>query len=513
MIKIFFRKSNLLMILVFFFSTIFYLWQHYLGVSWDFASYVLNAKYLFDSGNYFEILRPPVVPLLLWFFHLFFGWILAEYIFIIFVSFLFFYSSYKLSKILKFNPLLFYVLSLSFYTLRYGLVNGTELLSIVFLELSLLYLLSNNYFSGFFMGFSALTRYTGLVFFPILFFHKKIKNVLISLFLFGFTFVPWFIYNFYKTGNFFTSIADQYANNILYRSYISQDIVFNHFVQVFGFLFLFCLFGFFIVFFNLILSVRDYRKFNFINYILDNRVQIVMLCLFIYSIFSYASIPIKNQRYLFTLILPIAYFSYVSLHYLFSTFFSNLTNKKFLLNFLILLLFLFNITYAFHIENKYNEVDILKYEKAINKIHELNLTKNSIRSNEWVYLNYLGLDTLPFPMEKEVIGSIKNGEKTVLFRGIADPEYTQDSEFIGSLLKIYESDLFIIIGDININSNSSKYDLTYLESTKIYAEKYLEKNLNINPCFILFQSIQIVEMACNFVNFNNFSLDQNREIS
>ena len=52
-----FIKSNKLMILLFIASTIFFLYQHHVAFSWDFNSYVLNAKYWFADGNYLEDFR------------------------------------------------------------------------------------------------------------------------------------------------------------------------------------------------------------------------------------------------------------------------------------------------------------------------------------------------------------------------------------------------------------------------------------------------------------------------
>jgi hypothetical protein len=65
------------------------------------------------------------------------------------------------------------------------------------------------------LGLAILTRYSSLVFIPFLLFQKKIKFIFSSYFALFLTTLPWFLYNFNKTGNFFTSISDQYANNIL----------------------------------------------------------------------------------------------------------------------------------------------------------------------------------------------------------------------------------------------------------------------------------------------------------
>ncbi|MBS3149861.1 hypothetical protein J4455_04190 [Candidatus Woesearchaeota archaeon] len=48
--SVIFRDKYL--VIIFLFSTIFFLFQHYISFSWDFSSFVLNGKYLFDNGKY-----------------------------------------------------------------------------------------------------------------------------------------------------------------------------------------------------------------------------------------------------------------------------------------------------------------------------------------------------------------------------------------------------------------------------------------------------------------------------
>ena len=91
-------KNNFLIVILFIISTSFFIFQHYNMLSWDFSSYVLNAKYLFYNGTYFEVYRAPMASFLLGFFLLFNN--LSEYLYIIFVSSLFFYANIKLSTIL-----------------------------------------------------------------------------------------------------------------------------------------------------------------------------------------------------------------------------------------------------------------------------------------------------------------------------------------------------------------------------------------------------------------------------
>jgi len=60
-----FIKENFLLASLFILSTLFFLIQHYFIFSWDFAAYLMNAKYLFYGGEYFEVYRAPIISLIL----------------------------------------------------------------------------------------------------------------------------------------------------------------------------------------------------------------------------------------------------------------------------------------------------------------------------------------------------------------------------------------------------------------------------------------------------------------
>ena len=207
-VKIETLKENIIIISLFLFSTSFFIYQHTTGISWDFSSYVLNAKYLFSNGTYFEWFRPPLTPITIGIFSIF-GWIIAEYLYIILVSSLFLFSSVKISKKFGVQKELFYIISLSFFTLNNGLNVGTELLTLSLLELVIVYL--DNYKSGIFMVLSILTRYNNIIYLPLLLFKKEPKKIFTSCILIGLILFPWLIFNFYKTGDPFTSITDLYA--------------------------------------------------------------------------------------------------------------------------------------------------------------------------------------------------------------------------------------------------------------------------------------------------------------
>ncbi len=516
MMKNKFKKINLdyeifFVFILFLISTIYFFLQHYYSISWDFQSYALNAKYLFSNGTYFEALRPPIMPVILGLLSFIFGWTLSEYVFILLVSLGFAYCSYKLAKLLKLNPVLFYTLSLSPYVLKFGLINGTELISIVFLELGLIFLIKENYYSGLFLALSALSRYTGLVFFPILFLHKRFKNIFLSLFLFGLSFVPWFIYNYYKFGNFFMSIADQYANNILYRSYINQPFNIGHFLELGILYYVLAFFGILICFYMIIIYIREgnLRLFGIHDTILKYRIQLIMVGLFLYTIYSYINIPIKGSRYLFLLVLPLAYFSCIFIEYILNYLKLRFGLVKRKVIFIFVIIF-FNFLY-FIVNNpniKYSSSDV--YLDAIDNIESLGYGNCSLLSNGWVMLNYYGKSCDFFPSKDLVSKRIEEGHKILIFYDITEPDYSNNRSFLFSNNVLYESDEYVILGREDICLEEQIYDITYVEGVSGKIFEMYGYEINTNPCFLMFHNLEIAQKVCNFVNFNGFVVDENR---
>ena len=501
-------KKNKLALILFLVSTSFFIYQRISFFSWDFNSYVLNAKYWFAEGKYFEPLRPPLMPFIIGLFS-FLGWRASEFFFIVLTSFLFMYSSIRLAKSIKFEPVSFYAISLSSYLLLNGLINGTELLSLVFLEFFVVFLIENKSSSGFFLGLSALSRYTNFIFFPLIFLHLKIKKILKSIILFGLAIFPWFLYNYYKFGNFFMSIADQYANNILFRDYLIQPIKISHFFLVQGILLPFFIIGFILVFFKLLFqtkNLKNHKKEYLLEFIYKLKIEIIMFVLFFFSIYSYVNIPLKDLRYLFSLTLPIFYFSYVGLDFFVKKI---KKNRKFLIS-LSFIIFIFNILFLLNdvLYKEKNDKEIYKF--AITKLDELNLSNCSIMSNGWVQLNYLGRPTKPFPRQLLIYNRLEEGEIFVFFKKIGEPDYVHNESFLSYLPIIYKDKDLVIVGKdkcIEIKS----FEETYMQQLdKITFELY-HYHQNQNPCFILFRNFSFLEKFCNFINFNGFKRDEYRK--
>lgn len=492
-------KENKIILILFLLSTAYFVYQNIITLSWDFGSYVLNAKYWFSNGVYFEPLRPPLVPFILGILSIF-GWKLAEIIFVVGVSSLFLYSTLKLAEKLEFNPIAFYAISLSTYVLTYGLANGTELLSIVFIELAIIFLLEDSMFSGLFLGLSALARYTCLTLFPLLLLHLNFKKILKSLILFGGILSVWFVYNYYKFGNFFTSIADQYANNIMYRSYIHQTPKLGHFMEAIGILIPFFIMGLIIVLYTLLKKIKPNKndsKLRSTLEIIDKiKIELIIFFLLITSILGYINIPIKNVRYLFGMVIPILYFSYVGLSYLVKKIKGN-QNLLVVIAIIIFIVSLIIASGSLSLKNSQEEI----HKSAIDKLNELNISNCSLRSNDWVLLNYLGKPTLSSPRLSSLNETIKRGQIIIFFSDVPEPSYARNESLMKSYSKLYKNKDYTIIGKkgkcMPLNLSNDEYSSTFVNKV---GDKY-------NSCYIFFNKLSIMEKTCNLINLNGFKKD------
>jgi len=422
----------------------------------------------------------------------FFGWKLSEYFYIIAVSFLFMISSVKLAESLKLNKNIFYLLSLNPYVLIIGLINGTELLSLSFLELFIAYLIKNKN-SGIFLGFASLSRYSCISFFPLILFHKNIKSIIKNFILFIAPFIPWFIYNYIKFGNMFMSIADSYANNIYFRDYIHQSIDYMHIIHVINILLPFFLFGLAFTIFKIFKFLKDNNIiYNWKKFIEENIADILMILILVFSLYGYFKIPIKMSRYLFNMVLPTVYFSIIGIN---SIKIKKLNFKK-LATTIIILLNLFLIFQYFIIPNNYEKK---MYVNALENINEKGIGHNcSIMSNSWVFLNYLGRKTSIFPRKQLVSYYIDKGHYLLVFNHISEPDYVHNKTFMSGLPIIFQNEDYTLIG--NNCTGIKELDRTYIDMLNETVYLIWNESVETNPCNILFSN-KFMKKTCEIVNF------------
>lgn len=472
--------KKIIIAIVFGLVTLLFLAQHANAFSWDFHSYVLNAEYWLQDGSYFEPLRPPLMPLMIGALETIGNRAFAEYGFIIIASTLFLIGTMKLAEALKFDKLTFYMLSCSFYVLTVGLYNGTELLSYAFMELFLAALITNR-FSGIYLGLFALSRYAGLAFAPLLLFHNSWKDRILNASAFGAVLLPWLAHNFVTYGNWFTSIADQYANNVFFREYIHTAINTGHFMSVAGILTPLILIGTYGI------IQKCVRKEEI-------RTTAIIGIVAALTIYSYVMTPIKSNRYLFNLALPCAFLAYHGFMRV-RTWIVNKWSKR-IATIALAIIFLMGFFMAANtIMEKPGTQRI--YNMAITDLYKHDLQNCSIMSNAWVELNYMGRTTMDFPRKELVNKSIQEGEILVMFPHIGEPAYSRDKEFLHSFNVISEQEKYTIIG--NGCKDIRKNDKTYVKKLADTVEAMNGYRTEERPCYLLFKNA-IMQKMCEWVN-------------
>ena len=445
-------------IIVFLVSTILFIIQHSIFVGWDFSVYVSNARFLFDNGSYFEVYRPPLTPIILGLFS-FFGWKISEYVYIVLVSLLFMVSSVKLAKSLNLNPFYFYLFSANTFVLFNGLIEGSELLALVLLELFIAYLIEDKPYSTIFLSLACLTRYPFVIFFPLLLFHKGIKNKIISALLFVVPFIPWFIYNKIHYGNILYSITDSFALNIIYRDYIPHLINFNSILAVANILLPLFVLGIIYFIYN-----KDFSRKNFIF--------LTSVVLILYSIFS---LKADVARYYLPLTLPIVFFS---------VYFLSKIQKKY--STIIIIIFIILTPLLFFSSFK----DLESYTPQ----EELYSINCSILSNVWAPLNYYGIAAGPSPDIRILNHSIDSGYLIHLDYSAGEPDYTFNSTLLSQYPIYSQTENYIILGNGCIDTLEPEH--SYLRILNEKLKIINNSSVSEDPCEILFKGNSL----CYFIN-------------
>lgn len=449
-VKNFFVKNSIILFL-YLFSAIFFIFQHSSGVAWDFSAYVLNAKYLFAGGYYFEFFRPPLTPFLLGVFSVF-GWIAAEYLYIIFVSTLYLFSCIKFAKTFGIDKKIFYALALNPFVLLYGLAEGTELLGLSLLILFVTYLSDSGKKSGFFLFLAALTRYNNFLYLPLIFLRRNLRKIAVTLGIFSLTFLPWLLYNYFVTGSSLTSMADAYAFNIKYRDYIKMPMQAEQFLLAFNYLLPFFILG-------LLLNLKKIKEIDFI-----------MVFVLILTIYSYFSTPIKLERYLFNLVLPSVYFSSILL--------TKWKNK--IIFYILPILTVFIIFYGNFLGLQYTKLDSNNYGEALKDLDDC-----MVASNGWVYINYLGSISDVPPREEQFANKIGEGYRIVLYKNIGEPPYTFNMTFLQQFPIIKETSFYILFGNKSICKPVYKVNKTYIQNLNEFLFETYNYTEESNPCKII----------------------------
>jgi hypothetical protein len=346
------------------------------------------------------------------------------------------------------NSMLLYALMLTPLVLNLGFSDGSELLtlSLLMLTVSIVYSHTNSSLKrgvlfGFFMALVVLCRYDNIIFLPLILFRKPdkriVKEVLISACVFLLVVSPWLAYNQLTTGSWLTSIADLYAINIKFRSSVMPDIL--HVLAGLGYYLPFFILG----------IAHKFKKMK--------AKEFAMLFIFAVVLGSYIFKTTKTPRYMFNLALPLAYFSACFIQSIkLPDVVKRMTILILSLNLLLAVVFFFPIT-----------------EPYIYRTAALGLENCRVQSNAWIFLNYYGKTAEPHPWDSNVGESIDEGYRVLLFRTIGEPEYTRDEAFLSQFPIIENSTNYILLGNSDVCLPPETY-------TKTYLEHYIENNDRID---------------------------------
>lgn len=420
--------------------------QHYLFLSWDFSAYKLNGDYLLGKGSYFEWYRPPVVPIflgLLGFFGKF-----GEYLFIALTGIIFFYSIYRLSRPLEIPA----ICLLSAFLIPTFFINaataGSELLGISFVLLFVAGLLEKKNY-GFFLGLAFLTRYQYLYLLPLLLAYKKPGKIALNFLYFIIPSIPWFIFNYIVKGNAFASIFDGFLMNIKYRDYMVGSFSLIEFIKPFIFILPFAIPGIYY-------SFKDKHKWIF--YFIS--------AIFIYV---YISTPLKIERYLFSMLIPLSYFFILPV--------KRIEKKEIFC--LIFSSFFILVAFAIVLSQLVNPLSA--HRSAILELENNNLSNYTIYSDSWVYLNYLNVRAYPPPYQ---LADHLNNSVFIHLVGYEEGDLRLDRY----ANVIYRKSFTIYYGD-NPAQEYYPLDYTYLERLNI------ETNHNETYCGSVF-GFSLMQQAC-----------------
>ncbi|MFB6116842.1 MAG: hypothetical protein ABEK10_05030 [Candidatus Nanosalina sp.] len=201
---------------VFMISTFIMVLQHLSGWSWDFLVYSMNGEYMLAGGFFMEWLRPPLASVFLGLPQVFLPRSIAEILFIVAVSSFFLYASRRVAEQYDLNFTYFYLLLMTPVTIYFGTRNGTEMLS---LALAMMFFAEiKNERSGAWLGLTFLARYNYGAIIPLTLIQRKPLKILKTLLISAVPVSLWLGYNYLVTGHPLTSFANFLGLNVLRRS-------------------------------------------------------------------------------------------------------------------------------------------------------------------------------------------------------------------------------------------------------------------------------------------------------
>jgi hypothetical protein len=385
------------------FTSLFMLYQHSTGLSWDFTVYLSGAEWFAGDQTFLEIGRPPLssfimaslIP---------FGSLASEYLYILTCSIISVGSALLLCRKYKIDPAFVVFLVLNPFFLNMGTSVGTEALAMSTLLLAVYFFPGP--LGGVFFGLSFLSRYPMAIFvliFPLIAEFRKPKRWFKQMLLFAVGAVlvvtPWLAWNYVTTGDPLFSIMDSYTQNFTARAYLDIAPSLQHFLVIF-------------------------------------------LLIFFASISSYANTPHKEPRYLFFILPSVAYFSALV---------SERLGKR--TTAIIALLLVLSSLVFFRPLTPHSTIDGV--------VDFLQTKDCALYSNFWPFFNYFDIPTEPSPAEWAVDQYLAEGRMIAVHKRTNEQAFLLEPEFIASHNMLYNDSHFYLFGNEQCYPSPESYVYSY----------------------------------------------------
>ena len=357
---------------------------------------ILTEVTLQGKSVYYEAYRAPVGVVIFGLLTLFYAKPLFLYLIILWVAFLI--AVYKFRKDVKFDTLITFAVLLSPYIIKTTFfLSSEEILSIIFVMLSLGLLIKEKPLAGVTLGIASLAKYPTIILLPTILLLYKPKKIIKGFLLEFLVILPWLVFNFVISGNPFTSYIQSYATVL--GSASSEPIFLSTLTMVFGYS---VVLG--IIYLIVLAKIRfDKKKLPNPFSLRDFKgTKLVIMVFFVLSLLQWLLIAghydtITQARYAYLL----ALMTLILLAYVLSEeqkVFYMVKYIVFVASILVLIYFIVILNYDANYLVSYNPNSNQSiFYKAQNKIVALGYGNCRLISNAWPYLRYLGLNAyMPF---------------------------------------------------------------------------------------------------------------------
>jgi len=371
------------------------LYQHSLGWNWDFLVYLMNGEYIFHGGHFMEWLRPPIASVIMGSLQFIFSRPVSGYIYIFTVSMFFLYAAKRFSESEGLDLLVFAVLISTPAFIAFSTREGTEMLSLAFIMLFLTDL--NGKKSGLWLGLSIFTRWTHAIMAPILLLQKNRKKILKTGLIASAVSLPWIIYSYSTTGDILASPVSFIALNVLLRGESSPPQLVHFAVITVPAILV------------LSLAVKDCVREKMTSLVKENRISWAIIYITGATGLIYFLSDITHLRYLYPLVLPVAFFGTKIL--------KDLETEKLIYGFMAM-----NLVFGLSFATSTGFESSRPYQDASENIECM------VESDSWVPLNYAGLKAQS-PVDSNVTRErIRKGWRILDFTGeLVDNEIEKTS--------------------------------------------------------------------------------------